>query len=81
MVKGPSLTVEPLHFSSIDHAVMHFYLVFYSGIVITTYKMRLKVFKHVVRVCLEVLWWRFGVVWVFWGGLGCFKGPYILIAC
>ena len=40
--------VEPLLFSSIDHAVRHFYLVFDPGMVITKYKMRLKLFKHVV---------------------------------
>ena len=35
-------------FSSIDHAIRHFYLVFDPGMVITKYKMRLKLFKHVV---------------------------------
>ena len=35
-------------FSSIDNAVRHFYLVFDPGMVITKYKVRLKLFKHVV---------------------------------
>ena len=35
-------------FSSIKYAVRHFYLVFDPGMVITKYKMRLKLFKHVV---------------------------------
>ena len=35
-------------FSSIDHAVRHFYLFFDPGMVITKYKMLLKLFKHVV---------------------------------
>ena len=35
-------------FSSIDNAVRHFYLFFDPGMAITKYKMRLKLFKHVV---------------------------------
>ena len=35
-------------FSTIDHAVGHFYLVSDPGMVITKYKMHLKLFKHVV---------------------------------
>ena len=35
-------------FFPVYHAVRHFYLVFDPGMVITKYKMRLKLFKHVV---------------------------------
>ena len=35
-------------FSSIDHAVGHFYLFFDPDMIITKYKMRLKLLKHVV---------------------------------
>ena len=56
-------------FSSIDHAVRNFYLVFDPGMVIAKYKMRLKLFKHMEGVCLEVVW---GVLVEVWVGLGCF---------
>ena len=40
-------------FSSINHAVRNFYLVFDPGMVITKYKMCLKLFKHRVGVCFS----------------------------
>ena len=43
-----SLLLNHYIFASKDHAVRHFYLVFDPGMVITKYKMRLKLFKHVV---------------------------------
>ena len=42
------LLLDRYIFSSIDHAVRHFYLVFDPGMVITKYKMPLKLFKYVV---------------------------------
>ena len=36
--------------------------------------MRLKLFKHVVWVCLEVVWGGLVEVLAVWG---CFNGPYL----
>ena len=46
--RGHRLLSNHYIFSSIDHAVRHFYLVFDPGMVKTKYKMRLKLFKRVV---------------------------------
>ena len=53
--------------------------------VIRKYKIRFKVIKHMVRVCLGVVW---GGLVEFWGGLGCFgvvlgcfNGPHMRYLC